>query len=249
MTTSNEAHVETPVKERAASPLAALFALLFAPDRGMERQAKVGRARWLLLFAMACSIFLGAALAARVDARSNTLRNLEERGQLKSMSDRQIADETRSAERVSQVASIAKGVVSAPLQLGLTSVSLLALCWFFRGRIKGRAVAPVAAATLLPGALANVLDAITALRHTVLPPGGMPLSPRTLSAVLLTFGRPLPDPWQRFGGALDFFSLWAAVMLGYGVAATGQIPKRTAVVGTLIAWACFRLLTNVAIRG
>lgn len=229
--------------------LGAPFAVLFAPDRGMDRQAKVGRARWFFLFAWLCSILLAAVMALRVDARSSTLRNLETSGQLQSMSDRQIADETRSAERVFQVTSIAKGATSVPVQLGLACVSILVLCWFFRGRVKGRAVVPVAATTLLPGAIANLVDAVAAYRHAVLPPEPVPLGPRSLSAVLVLAGRPLMDPWVKFGNALDFFSLWAALMMGFGVAAVGQIRRRTAVTGTLIAWVCLRLLTNVATKG
>jgi hypothetical protein len=224
-------------------------ALLFAPDRAMERQARVGRARWFLLFAWLCSLLLAAALAARVDAASSTLRKLEMSGQLKDMSDRQLADEIRSAERVFQVVSVAKGVVGVPLQLGLACVALLALAWFFRGRVKGSAVVPVAAATLLPGAIANLLDAVSAFRHAALPPEGVPLAPRSVSAALLLLGRPLMEPWARLGSAFDFFSLWAAVMMGYGVVAVAQIPRRSALVGTLIAWVCYQLLTHVAMGG
>lgn len=242
-------HEAQPGAPAAGDLRAPSVAVLFAPDRAMDRQARIGRARWFFLFAWLCSVLLGAALAYRVDAKSSTLRKLEATGQLKSMSDRQLADEVRSAERVSQVASIAKGAVGAPVQLGLTCVALLALCWFFRGRVKGRAVVPVAAAALTPGALANLIDAVTAFRHATLPPEGALLAPRSLSAVLALAGRPLMDPWLRFGNALDFYSLWAAVMLGYGVAAAGQVPRRTALTGTLIAWICYRLLTNVAVKG
>lgn len=254
---SNEAHLDpteaadrprsttTEAADRSPSPLA----LLFAPDRAMERHAKVGRARWFFLFAWLCSILLAGAVAYRVDARSSTLRKLEMSGQLQSMSDRQIADETRSAERVSMVATIAKGVVGVPVELGLTCASIVALCWFFRGRVRGRAVLPVAATTLTPVAIANLVDAVTAFRHTALPPEGVPLAPRSLSAISLILDRPLMDPWLKLGNALDVFSLWSAVMLGYGVAAVGQIPRRTAILGTLIAWVCYRLLTKVAIAG
>jgi hypothetical protein len=158
-------------------------------------------------------------------------------------------DEVHSAERVYQVIQIAKGVVGVPLQLGLACLALLVLAWFFRGRVKGSAVVPVAAATLLPGALANLLDAVSAFRHATLPPEGVPLSPRSLSAVLTLFGRPLMEPWSRFGNALDFFSLWAALMMGYGVVAVAKVPKRTAVIGTLLAWTCYQLLTHVATGG
>lgn len=240
---------KTEARGSVGSSIGAPFELLFAPDRGMVKQALVGRARWFFLFAWLCSILLGATLAYRVDARASTLRKLEEQGELANMSDRQIADETRNAERVSQVATIAKATVATPVQLGLACVSILALAWFFRGRIKGSAVVPCAAPTLLPGALANLIDAIAAFRHPVLPPEGVPLGPRTLGAALALLERPLMGPWLKLGNALDFYSLWAAVMLGFGVAAAGQVPRRTAVTGTLVAWICYRLLTNVATRG
>ncbi len=239
---SEEAQREPPAAVVSASPLA----LLFAPDRGMERQARVGRARWFFLFAWLCSILLGAALAYRVDAHSTTLRKMEESEQLQSASDRQIAEETTSAERVFQVTSIAKGVTRAPVQLGLACVAILFLCWFFRGRVKGSAVVPVAASTLVPGGIANLADAITAFRRTWIPPETVSLAPRTLSDALALLGHPLTGPAVKFGHALDFYSLWAAAMLAFGVVAVGQVPKRTAVIGTLIAWICYRLLTNVA---
>lgn len=226
-----------------ASPLA----LLFAPDRAMERQARVGRVVWLFLFAWVCALLLGAALAVRVDARPTTLKKLDSNGQLQSMSDRQIADETRNAERFAQVVSVAKGVVGPPLQLGLGCASILVLTWFLRGRVKGSAVVPVAAATLLPGALANLLDAASAFRHAAIPPDGVPLTPRSLAAVLTLVAHPIPDPWSKLGNALDFFSLWSAMMLGFGVAAAGQMPKKRALIGTLVAWVCYRLLTHVAV--
>ncbi len=225
------------------------FTLLFAPDRGMDRQARVGRAGRLFLFAWLCALLLGAALAYRVDARSTTLRKLEMSGQLQTMSDRQIADETHSAERVAEVLSVAKGVVGVPLQLGSSCVALLALVWFLRGRIKGSAVVPVAAATLLPGAIADLLDALTAFRHEALPPDGVPLTPRSLSAILPLFGHTLDGPWMKLGNALDFFSLWAAVMLAFGVAAVGQISKKNALFGTLAAWVCYQLLAHIATKG
>lgn len=225
------------------------FALLFAPDRGMDRQARVGRVGRLFVFAWLCALLLGAALAYRVDARSATLQKLEMSGQLQTMSDRQVADETHNAERVSEVVSIARGVTSVPLQLVTTSLAVVALVWFLRGRIKGSAVVPVAAATLLPGAIANLLDAAIAFRHEALPPDGVALAPRSLGAILPLVGHPLVGPWLKLGGALDFFSLWAALMLAFGVAAVGQIPRRNALTGTLVAWACYQLLTHVAMKG
>jgi hypothetical protein len=246
VSTSNEAQLpSTAAAGTRLSPLA----VLIAPDRAMERQAQAGRALGFFLVAWLSALLLAGAVALRVDARSSTLRKLDASGELKSMSDRQIADETRTAERVSIVTTVAAGALGVPAQLALTSASILVLGWFFRGRIQGSAVVPVAAATLAPTALANLIDAATALRHAVIPPEGAPLAPRSLSAALDRFGHPLPDPWVKLGDALDFYSLWGAVMLGYGVAAVAQIRQRTALTGTLIAWVCYRLLTKVAIGG
>jgi hypothetical protein len=205
--------------------------------------------RWFLIFAWACALLLGAALAVRVDATAATLRKLETSGQLQGMSDRQLADETRNAERLFEVASLARGALGAPFQLGLACVAILGLIWFLRGRVKGSAVAPVAAVTLLPAAIADLVDAITALRHAALPLDAVVLAPRSLSAVLPLLGHPLMEPWIKLGNALDFYSLWAALLMAFGVAAAGQLPKSRAIPGTLIAWACYRLLTNVAAGG
>src|SRR5262249_16008182 len=154
--------------------------LLFSPDRDMERQARAGRAVWFLLFAWLCAIALATVLAMRVDAHTITLAKMEESGQLQGASDRQIAEESRNAERVFQVASIAKATVGVPVNRGLACLAVLFLVWFFRGRVTGSAVVPVAASTLVPGSIANLIDAAAAYRHTMLPPEGLPLSPRTL---------------------------------------------------------------------
>ena len=199
----------SPAGESRGGPLA----ILFAPGSGVERQARVGRVLWFFLFAWGAGILLSAAVALRVDARGSTLRQLEESGELKTMSDRQIEDKTKNAARVAMVLGIAKGVTGVPLQFGLTCVSLLGLTWFLRGRVRGAAVTPVAAATLLPGGIANLLDAVSAFRHAAIPPDGVPLAPRTLAAVTEAFGRPWAGPWLKLGGALDFYSLWAAVLL------------------------------------
>src|SRR5207245_9437357 len=119
--------------------------------------------------AFACALFAAFAQSARVDARSATLQKLETAGQLSSMSDRAIEDETRNAERLYQVMRVAWGAVEAPAFLLAGALAVVVLVWFLRGRVKGRGVFPVAAAVLLPGAVANLIDGITALRQASLP--------------------------------------------------------------------------------
>lgn len=243
MIVSNEAELPQP---RGLSPA---LAALVAPDSGMERQARVGKPGLAVLIAIACAIFAAFAQASRVDARSVTLAKLEKAGQLTSMSDRQIEDETRNAERLYQVTRVAGGALEAPLMLLLGALAVVVLVWFLRGKVKGRAVFPVAAAVLLPGALANLLDGITALRQEALPPGAALLAPRNLAGVFASLGHPLSGAVSKLAGALDFFSLWAAVLMAFGVAAAGDVPTRRALIGTLCGWVCLRLVLSVAMGG
>jgi hypothetical protein len=237
---------DLPAAGRSVPP--ALVALV-APDAGMERQARAGGVRLPFLIALVCALLAGGAHSLRVDGKDATLQRLEKQGGLQNMSDRQIEDETRTAERIFVVSRVAGGAFEAPLQLGLTCLAVLGLGWFLKGRVKGSAVAPVAAATLLPGALANLLDAVGALQHAVLPPGPAQLSPRNLSGIFAVLGNPLMGSWLKLGNAMDFFSLWAALMLAYGVAYAGRVPLKRAMWGTMIGWVCVRLLTQVATGG
>lgn len=243
MIVSNEAGLPQP---RGMPPA---LAAMVAPDSGMERQARVGKPGLAVLIAIACALFAAFAQASRVDARSVTLQKLEKAGQLTTMSDRQIEDETRNAERLYQVTRVAGGALEAPLLLLLGGLAVVVLVWFLRGRVKGRAVFPVAAAVLLPGALANLLDGITALRHEALPPGAAVLAPRSLAGVFASLGHPLAGAALKLAGVLDFFSLWAAVLMAFGVAAAGDVPTRRALIGTLCGWFCLRLVLSVAMGG
>jgi hypothetical protein len=237
---------ELPQPAPAAPP--AMVALI-APDAGMERQAKVGKTGPAFLIAFVCALFAAFAHSVRVDARSSTLQKLDKASQLTSMSDRAIEDETRNAERLFQVMRVASGAAEAPVFLLFGGLSVVVLVWFLRGRVKGRAVFPVAAAVLLPGAIANLLDGITALKQESLPAGAATLAPRDLSSVLAALGYPLSGAALKLGGAFDFFSLWAAVLMAFGVAAAGDVPARRALIGTLCAWVCVRLVMKVALGG
>src|SRR5207248_4924284 len=170
---------------------------------------------------------------ARIDSREATLRKLDQGGQLQTMSDRQVEDETRNADRLYQVVTSAKGLFEAPAFLLLGGLGVVVLVWFLRGKVKGRAVFPVAAAVLLPTAVANLLDAFTALRQASLPVGAVVLAPRNIAAIVASLGHALPMPWAKLGNAFDFFSLWGAVLMGYGVASSGEVPLKRAMIGSL----------------
>lgn len=239
---------ETEAQPMRAGVPPALVALV-APDLGMERQARVGGVKLPLLIALACALFAGGALALRVDAGSATLKKLEQAGTLSTLSERQIEDETRTAERMFTVAKVGGALFEAPVGLGLAALATVLLGWFLKGRVKGSAVLPVAAATLLPAAIANLLNGMSALRERAVAPDATALVPTTLTAIAASLGHPLAAWGARLGGAFDLFSLWSALLLGYGVAAAAGIPVRRAVTGTLVAWLCWRLLTHVAVGG
>jgi hypothetical protein len=216
----------------------------------MERVARTGRVRWLLVVAMVCSLAAGVTAAWKVDAREATLAAIEKQGQIQTTSDQQIADQTKAAERTFIVMRVASALAMPAVDLALYCIGLFALARFLRGRATGRAIAAVSAAALLPTAFGNVLEAIAAATRKWIPPSFEPLVPRDLAALYASFaGHPLMGAAGRLLSAIDVFSLWAAVLLAYGLVFAANLPRRRAVAGTLIGWLCFRLLTHVAMGG
>ena len=145
---------------------------------------------------------------------------------------------------------VAGALVEPPFQLGLLCVAIFVLGWFFRGRTEGRAVPPVAAAALLPLAVGNLLEAIATYQHAAIAPDGPPSLPRTLADFWTSVAaQPGPAPLMKLLSAFDVFSFWSALLVGFGLAAAAQLPRRRALTGTLAAWLCMRLLTQVAMGG
>src|SRR5207248_11151013 len=104
----------------------------------MERQAKVGKAGLAVAIAIACSLFAAFGHSMRVDAQSATLQKLDAAGQLASMSDRAIEDETRNAERLFQMMRVAWGALETRAFLLLGALAGVVLRGFLRGKAPGR---------------------------------------------------------------------------------------------------------------
>jgi Yip1 domain len=222
----SEAQTAEVQTQRWSVPAAALA--LVAPEAGIERVARKGRVRGPLLVALACALLSAGAGVLRVDAKDATLQAMDKAGELQTSSDRQVEDNTKSAERVYLVKRFAGALVEPPLQLGLLCVAIFGLAWFLRGRSEGRAVPAVAAAALLPNALANLLEA---------------------GFWTLLAGHPAAAPAMKLLSVFDIFSFWTALLIGFGLVAAGHVPQRRALAGTLIAWLCLRLITQVAAGG
>src|SRR5438445_13124601 len=90
----SEAGLPQPV--RAAPP--ALLAMI-APDAGMDRQAKAGKAGLAFFIAFACALFAAFAQSARIDPRSATPQRIATAAQHATLKERAMEDETRKAER------------------------------------------------------------------------------------------------------------------------------------------------------
>jgi hypothetical protein len=225
-----------------------LAALLF-PDTAMERVAKSGKWGFALAFALAASLALGGAEAFRVDAREPTLREAEISGQLKNLSDKQLDDNTKAAERSFIVKRLAASVVKPELLLLGSLLGLYVVAWFLRGRASSTAVTAVAGASLLPHALADLLSAGAALVTSQLSPEHGPLIPRNLGAVFDALGVHAPMAALKLATAVDFFSLWAALLLAFGLGPAAQLPRGKAIAATLVAWLLWRLFTQVALGG
>ena len=244
----SEAQMADVQTQRLAVPAAALA--LVAPDVGMPRVARQGRVRGPLLVAIFCALLSAGAGVVRVDAKDATLRAMDKAGELQTSSDRQVEDNTKSTERVYLVKRVAAALVQPPLQLGLLCVAIFGLSWFLRGRSEGRAVPPVAAAALLPGAVADLLEAGATFQHAAIAPDGPASLPRTLADFWTLFaGHPAAAPVMKMLSVFDIFSFWTALLVGFGLIAAGHVPQRRALAGTLIAWLCLRLITQVAAGG
>jgi hypothetical protein len=198
---------------------------------------------------MLCSLALGAAEAYRVDAREPTLREAEQSGQLKNMSDKQVEDNTKAAERSFIVKEIALTAVKAPLIWLGSLLGLYVVAWFLRGRTNGASIAAVAGAALIPHAIADLISAGTAMMTPMLAPDHGPLIPRSLAAVISAVGLQAPMAVVKLAGVVDFFSLWAALLLAFGLAPAAQLPRGKAIAATMVAWVLWRLLTQVALGG
>jgi Yip1 domain len=223
---------------------------LFAPDLGIPRVARAGRLRWMLGFAICCSLLAGVATALRVDARDSTLHELESQGDFKTMSDKQIEDAQKGAERAFMVARIAWAAVEAPITLALDVAGLFLLSWFLRGKLKAGPLLAVCGAALLPFAFANLLEVIAALRQQGIAPGVFRhLVPHTGEDLAAAFGHPLSGPWAKLAGAFDLVGLWSALLLGFGLSAAAELPARKAVLATLAGWLLWRLFAHVGLAG
>jgi hypothetical protein len=153
------------------------------------------------------------------------------------MSDREF-DEAVDKARAVEVVKLGAGVLLVPLRLLGLALGLFLVARFVGGKPKFKAMAAVAAAAGLPGAVRALIAAGAALRR-------VHVTPDDVAALV-------PPPWgaldgpplMRLAAACDPFTLWALAIVVVGLphaAGVGRV-KATVTVGV-----CFVLLRLVSL--
>jgi hypothetical protein len=205
-------------------------------------QAVEGR-RWVLpLLAVCLAVsFSGLAFASRLDASATVIKKLDEAGELAKSSERELGEEIEQAQRVALVAGAAKGVFVMPLELLLTAVALKVTAWLLGRKLLFAHAFTTAAVAFLPIAVFHLLFGVVALKQSVV----VVAQAATLLPSSLAAWMPSAAPKvARALGAVDFFNLWAAALMGLGFAAgvKWRAPK-----GLLVGLMLYAMIAAVTI--
>ncbi len=194
----------------------------------------VEQRRWVvpLLWLMLTAAAAGAAFADRLDASKQVLPQMAEKGELAKASEREVSEAIEQTQRIALVLGIAKAVFGMPLAVLAMAVALKVLAWLLGRKSEFSALFTAASVAMLPVALCFLLETIVALRQDV-------IAPSQAGKLVISSLEPLfsgSGPGRgRVLGAIDFFNLWSAGLLGLGfAAATGLTAWRGVLVGLLL---------------
>jgi len=201
-----------------------LTKVLTNPSEGVPAAVEARRALWPVVFLSLATAFGGAAFAVKWNAAPSIIQGLEKSGQLKGMPE---------AQRLKLVTSVAGGLVLPVLMVLGIAVALSLLAWLLGKKGSFNGFFTAAAVGLLPLALARFLYGLVALVQTsVSEDRAATLLPSTLAFALHSQSPKL----MRLLSSLDFFHLWAALLIGIGFAAVVGMRRRQ---GLLVGAALF----------
>jgi Yip1 domain len=200
-----------------------LTKVLTNPAEGVPAAIEARRALWPVVFLCLATAFAGAAFAVRWDAAPSIIRGLETSGQLKGMPEQDLADQIQQAQRLKLVTSIAGGLVLPVLMVLGIAVALSLLAWLLGRKGSFNGFFTAAAVGMLPVTLARFLYGLVALVQTSLSEDrATTLLPSSLAFVF----HPHSPKLMRLLSSLDFFHLWAALLVGVGFAAVVGMRRR-----------------------
>lgn len=190
--------------------------------------------RWgLPLVVLMASVALAAvAWFLRWDAAGSVVQKLAMGGELMRATEVEIAEQIARAERMALVAGVAKGLFAMPLLVLMLAVAVKLTGWFIGRPAPFPKAFTTAAVALLPIALYYLLfSAVVLFQHSVSEQMRETLVPASL-AQLIDAGSPKV---ARVLGAVDFFNLWSAVLLGLGFShASGMRRGRAIALGLVL---------------
>jgi Yip1 domain len=212
-----------------------LTQVLTNPAEGVPAAIEARKALWPVVFLSLATAFGGAAFALRWNAAPSIISGLEMSGQLKGMPEADLADQIQQAQRLMLVKKIAGGLFGPVLLVLGIALVLALLAWLLGKKGSFNAFFTAAAVGLLPLALARFLYGLVALVQTSLTEDREDtLLPSALSFVF----HPKSPKLMLFLSSLNFFHLWAALLVGIGFAAVvGMRRRQGLLVGALLFFA------------
>jgi hypothetical protein len=200
-----------------------LTKVLTNPTEGVPAAVEGRRALWPVVLLTLATAFAGASFAVRWNAAPSIIKGLEMAGQLKGMPEADLSDKIQQAERLKLVTAIAGGLVVPALTVLGIAVVLALLAWLLGKKGSFKSFYTAAAVGMLPIALSRFLYGLVALvQSSVSEEREASLLPSSLGAV---FHAQSPKV-MRLLSSLDFFSLWAALLIGMAFAAVVGMRRR-----------------------
>ncbi len=225
-----------------ALPLRALLDPFGAVPKAVEAR------KWLipLILLGLTTAVSGVAVATRLDASRLVIPKMEASGELGKASEREIDEQVQQTQRVAIVGGVAAGLFLVPLELLAIAVALKIVAWLLGRKAAFAAVWTVAAVSALPFVLDHLVTAAAALNQPS-------LSPKTAAALLpsslAALSPDAPPHLARVLGAVDFFNLWAALLLGIGFGAATKLPTWKGVLLGLFLYVLFAAAALVGLPG
>ncbi len=210
--------------------------VLVDPVDAMPTAVEHRRWFWPLAIAICCALFSGLALHARVDTASQVVSQLEMSGELKGMTETDLADKIKLAENMALVVSVAKAVFLTPLLVLLLAFALKFFGWLFARPAKFMQTFSTASIAFLPIAVFHLILGVCALaQHSLKPARVASLVPSSLGALVTSVG----PKAHHFLGGLDFFNLWSVGLLALGFAAASGMRRHRALLLLGVAYLLF----------
>ncbi len=205
---------------------------LLDPLGAIPRAVEARRWLWPLLLVAVLTATAGALIALRLDASRLVIPKMQMSGELLKASEREVNEAVEQAQRVALVGNIAKGLLLMPLLMLLLGVVLKFAAWLLGRKALFIDLFTVATLTMLPIGVFHAAEGLAAMQLEVITPRlAESLIPSSVASVKAFTAPKLMGVYR----ALDFFNIWAALVMGLGFAAASKwSPAKGATFGLFL---------------